>query len=125
MERLFWICAAGAAGTAMRYGIGLWAAARFGTAWPYGTLIVNVSGCFAMGALVQASSVLAWPATLRTALAVGLLGGFTTYSSFNYETMRLAQEGAATAAMANVAATLAGGILAGWLGMLTARALVG
>ena len=46
MERFFWICLAGAAGTGARYLIALWAAQRFGSAFPYGTLIVNLIGCF-------------------------------------------------------------------------------
>jgi len=53
MERLFWICLGGAAGTAARYLIAVWAAQRFGSTFPYGTLIVNVAGCFAIAALMQ------------------------------------------------------------------------
>jgi hypothetical protein len=50
MERFFWICLAGAAGTGARYLIALWAAQRLGSAFPYGTLIVNVFGCFVIAA---------------------------------------------------------------------------
>jgi putative oxidoreductase len=55
MERFFWICVAGAAGTGARYLVALWAAQRFGSAFPYGTLIVNLLGCFALAAVMHAA----------------------------------------------------------------------
>jgi CrcB protein len=125
MQRLFWICAAGAAGTAARYLVGLWAGQRFGATFPYGTLIVNVTGCFMIGALMHVAMVNAWPVTTRAALTIRFLGGFTTYSSFNYETMRLMEEGAAATAFLNVLLTLLGGFAAGWLGLVLARQLAG
>ena len=51
MERFLWICAAGAAGTGARYLIALWAVQRFGSTFPFGTLIVNLTGCFAIAAV--------------------------------------------------------------------------
>lgn len=125
MERLFWICLGGAAGTAARYLVAVWAAERLGSAFPYGTLIVNLAGCFAIAALMHAALTLGWPPTVRSALAVGVIGGLTTYSSFNYETMRLLEEGATGAAAANAALTVAGGFAAGWLGLLAAREALG
>jgi CrcB protein len=125
MERFVWICMAGAAGTGFRYLIGLWASQRLGGAFPYGTLIVNLTGCFAIAFVMQAATMLSWPATLRSAITIGFLGGFTTYSSFNYETTRLLEDGASGAAMLNLAVTVLGGFAAGWLGMLSARVLLG
>jgi CrcB protein len=125
MERLLWICLAGAAGTGARYLVALWAAQRLGSVFPYGTLIVNLAGCFVIAALMHAALLLGWSPTLRAALTIGFLGGFTTYSSFNYETMQLLEEGAPATAMLNVGATLAGGLVAGWLGLVLARELVG
>ena len=55
MERFLWICLAGAAGTGARYLVALWAAQRFGSAFPYGTLFVNLLGCFAIAAVMQTS----------------------------------------------------------------------
>jgi fluoride exporter len=124
MERLMWICLAGAAGTGARYLVGLWAVQRLGTTFPYGTLIVNVAGCFALAALVPAASALAWSPTVQAALAIGFLGGFTTYSSFNYETTRLFQDGAIGPAFLNVALNVLGGFAAGWLGLLFGRQFV-
>jgi fluoride exporter len=125
MERLLWTCLAGAAGTATRYGVAIWAAKRFGSAFPYGTLIVNLAGCFAIAAVMHAALILAWPATLRSAITIGFIGGLTTYSSFNFETTRLMQDGAPTAAAANALLTLVGGFLAGWLGLVCARQALG
>jgi CrcB protein len=125
MERLFWICLAGAVGTGSRYLIAVWAAQRLGSAFPYGTLIVNLAGCFVVAALMHAALTLGWSANLRSALTIGFIGGLTTYSSFNYETMRLFEEGAPASAFLNVALTLVGGFSAGWLGLITAREVFG
>lgn len=125
MERFLWICLAGAAGTGTRYLIALWTAQRLGSAFPYGTLLVNLGGCFAIAALMHAALTLGWPATTRAAVTIGFLGGLTTYSSFNYETMRLFEEGASAAAALNLALTVLGGFAAGWLGLIAAREVLG
>jgi CrcB protein len=125
MERFVWICLGGAAGTGARYLIALWAAQRFGSAFPYGTLVVNLAGCFAITAVMHAAVTLSWPATLRSAITIGFIGGLTTYSSFNYETSRLLEEGAVGTAAINAAGTLLGAFAAGWLGMVSARLLLG
>ena len=125
MERFLWICLAGAAGTGTRYLVALWAAQRFGTTFPYGTLFVNVAGCFLIALVMQTASTVACSPTLRSALTIGYLGGLTTYSSFNYESTRLAQDGAPDLAAMNVVVTWAGCFAAGWLGMLTARHVLG
>ena len=125
MERLLWICLAGAVGTGSRYLIAVWAAQRLGSAFPYGTLIVNLAGCFLIAAVMQAALTLGCSANLRAALTIGFMGGLTTYSSFNYETMRLFEEGASTTAFMNLAVTLIGGFSAGSLGLITAREVLG
>src|SRR5688572_6123371 len=65
-----------------RYLIALWAAQRFGSAFPFGTLIVNLVGCFAIAAVLHAAGTLAWSPTVRSAITIGFIGGLTTYSSF-------------------------------------------
>jgi CrcB protein len=125
MERFFWICVAGAAGTGARYLVALWAAQRFGTAFPYGTLIVNLVGCFFIAALMHAALTLSWSPTVRTAITIGFIGGLTTYSSFNYETMRLIEEGATAMVVLNLGLTLLGGFAAGLLGLIAARSMLG
>lgn len=125
MERLGWICLAGALGTGSRYLVGLWAADKFGSSFPYGTLIVNVAGCFLIGAVAQAALALAnFPPTLRLALITGFMGGLTTYSSFAFETTKLAEQGRFGAALLNFGVTSAVCFGAVLLGGLTARALL-
>lgn len=125
MERLFWICLAGAAGTGARYLIAVWAAQRLGSSFPYGTLVVNLSGCFLISAIMQAALLTSGSPTTRAALTIGFVGGLTTYSGFNYETTRLLQDGAAEAAALNVLLTAGGGFVAGWLGLIVSRQLFG
>ena len=125
MSRFIWICVAGAMGTGARYLVVLWAAQRFGATFPYGTFIVNVTGCFMIAAIMHLATVNAWPGTVRAALTVGFLGGYTTYSSFNYETARLLEEGAFATALLNVVLTICSGFAAGGLGLLLARQLAG
>lgn len=121
--RLLLICLGGACGTAARYGVGIAAARWLGVDFPYGTLIVNVAGSFLIGVIHElALSTTAIPETLRLVLAVGVMGGFTTYSAFSYETVRLAERGTAAAAL-NVLLTM-GLCLGGCaLGLVLGRAL--
>jgi CrcB protein len=124
MERFFWICLAGALGTGTRYLVGLWAGQRFGASFPYGTLIVNVTGCFLIAAVMQtAMNVANFPPTLRVALTTGFLGGLTTYSSFGYETTRLAQDGAHGVALLNFGVTTGACFSAVLLGFGAANAI--
>jgi CrcB protein len=119
-----WVFIAGGAGSVARYLIGRWAFERFGGAFPVGTVGVNLIGCFALGAALHVAT--AWSLTppLRAAILIGFLGGFTTYSSFNQETIALFAAGSAGAAVLNVVLTLAGGLAAGWLGLVVARQVV-
>ena len=125
MERFLWICLAGAAGTGARYLVAIWAAQRFGSSFPSGTLIVNLLGCFAIAAVMHTALALSWSPTVRAAITIGFIGGLTTYSSFNYETTRLLEEGALGPAAVNATATVIGAFAAGWLGVLCARELLG
>jgi len=126
VSRFLWICAAGALGTGARYLISGWVLAVLGAGFPYGTLAVNVLGSFLIGLVMQVG--LATPLlspTLRMTLTTGFIGGFTTYSSFNYETIRLVQDGAWKLAIGNVAITLATCFAAGLTGIALGRSLFG
>ena len=120
---VMWVFLAGGLGSASRYLIGLWAATTFGVTFPYGTLIVNMTGCFALGLVVQLAVAGSWHGDVRAAFAAGFLGGFTTYSSFNQETLTMLTGGAPGTAAFNVAITLAGGLAAGALGLAVGRFL--
>ena len=126
VTRFVWICLGGALGTGARYLVALGTLRLRGPAFPWGTLAVNAVGSFLLGAVMHVGLTTQWLApTLRVALTTGLLGGFTTYSTFNYETLQYLREGAAFLALLNVTATLCVCLLTGWLGLVAARALVG
>jgi CrcB protein len=126
VTRFFLVCLGGAVGTGARYLIALWAPRALGTSFPYATLIVNALGSFLLGAIMHVglNTALLSP-TARLVLATGVMGGFTTYSTFNYETTQYLRDGAFALAAGNVAATLLSCLLAGALGVATARWLVG
>ena len=104
--RFLLICLGGAVGTAARYGVGGLVVRWWGSEFPYGTFIVNVTGSFLIGLIQQVGlSTLAIPETARLVLTIGVMGGFTTYSSFSYETIRLIEEGSWLQAGTNVVLT--------------------
>ena len=126
MTRFLLVCAGGAAGTAARYATALWAGAAFGPAFPIGTLIVNVIGSFLIAFIMQIGAAAEWmSADVRIMLTTGVMGGFTTYSTFNYETTSYFREGAWLIGFANIAATLLGCLAAGMAGLALARMIVG
>ena len=117
---LLWVMAGGAVGTGLRYGVGR--TLDEANTFPYGTLTVNLVGCLLMGILAtwctQAAEV---SETVRLAILVGLLGGFTTFSSFGIDTLRLMESGRMGAALAYVLVSNAVGIGAVWLGAQVTR----
>ncbi len=124
--RLFLICLGGAIGTGARYLTSLWAISRFGSAFPAGTLIVNVTGSFLVSAVMYvALATNSMSDDVRLMLTAGVLGGFTTYSAFNYETTMFLRDGAWTMAMLNLFATVLGCLAAGVAGFAIARLIVG
>jgi CrcB protein len=126
MTRLLLVCLGGAMGTGARYLIATAAPRLLGTSFPYGTLVVNLVGSFCLGAIMHAglTTTLMSP-TMRIVLSTGVMGGFTTYSTFNYETLELMREGAVGLAGLNVAATVILCLLGGALGAASARWVVG
>lgn len=123
MTRFLWICLGGAVGTGARYLLSGWLARTAGTAFPWGTLAVNVIGSFLLGVLVQV--VLDPDSTLRWALTTGVMGGFTTYSTFNYETLQYLQRNDWLLASLNLAVTVVVCLVAGSLGLVAGRLLAG
>lgn len=114
----------GGIGSVTRYAVSLWAAARLGTSFPYGTLIANVAGCFIIGLFmtIVTERFIANP-YWRLLITTGFLGGFTTFSSYSYETFKLLEDTGADAAFYNLAANLVVGLLATWLGIKVVRML--
>ncbi len=126
MVRFVIVCTSGALGCGARYLISLAAGDKPGEGFPWGTLIVNVVGSFLIAVVLElALRMKSLSPHLVLALTTGFMGGFTTYSSFNYQTTALAMNGAMGRAALNVGATLIGCIGAGLLGLALARRLVG
>jgi CrcB protein len=126
MYRLLLISLGGAIGTGARYLIAVETPRILGTAFPYATLTVNLVGSFLLGGIMHIglTTNLMSP-ELRLVLTTGIIGGFTTYSTFNYETMEYLRQGHFFLAGLNVAVTLPFCLLAGALGLALARWLVG
>ena len=114
-------------GGVLRYGLSTWVHKALDNPWfPYGTLAVNGSGCLVIGFLAGlAESRAAFTPEARLFLFVGILGGFTTFSSFALETFSLARDTQTVAALANIGLQLVLGLLAVWIGNLIAHALAG
>lgn len=124
MARFLLVCLAGAFGTGARYLLGGWAQRNLGSTFPWGTLIINALGSFCIVIIMYLGLQrgLLSPSA-RVVLTTGLMGGFTTYSTFNYETIRLLQDGSLALGALNILATVAVCLLAGGLGVLVCRAL--
>ncbi|MGX5207668.1 fluoride efflux transporter FluC [Streptomyces violaceus] len=112
-----WLLVIGGAmvGAPLRYLTDRAVQSRHGSGFPWGTLTVNVTGCLVLGLLTGAAS------HLQLLLGTGLCGALTTYSTFSYETLRLAETGARLQAAVNVAASVAAGLGAAFAGAALAR----
>lgn len=126
MKEFLLVCVAGAAGTGARFALSGGAGMLFGTRFPYGTIAVNVMGSFLISAVAYAGTLNnSIDPTLRVVLTTGFLGGFTTYSAFNHETVVSLQQGLWGRALANLGVTVLGCLGAGFAGTATARRLLG
>jgi CrcB protein len=112
------VMAGGALGSAARHLVNIGATRAFGRPAPYAVAIVNVIGCFVIGWLAGAIAVqrLQMSATMRAFVFVGILGGFTTFSSFGLDTLTLVREGARTTAVINIAVQVGLGLAAVFAG---------
>ena len=120
--RYLLIVLGGGAGSLLRFVAGTAIMTRFGRSFPLGTLAINVTGSFLIGLLMTLFTERFQPHTnLRLLLVVGFLGGYTTFSSFEWETYAAVRDGAFWMGLANIAGSVMFGYLAVWLGALLAR----
>jgi CrcB protein len=118
METVLLVALGGAVGTLARYFASGLAARWLGLDFPYGTVLVNLTGAFLIGFIQQlAVETAVVPENARLFLTTGLMGGFTTYSAFSYETARLIETGAWSLAVVNVVGTTAGCLALCFLGI--------
>jgi CrcB protein len=115
----------GAIGSAARYLAGAFIANRFGPDFPWGTFIVNVSGSFLIGVILSFVGGGQLPAGARPFLAVGIMGGYTTFSTYSHETLQLIQGGEFGAAMFNTLGQVVAGLVGVYLGVVLGRAFGG
>ncbi len=126
MTRVALVALGGAIGSVARYGMQSLTAQLLGPTFPWGTLMVNLTGSFLIALVMHvALAGTAISLELRIFLTTGIMGGFTTYSSFNYETLALVHQKAYGLAGLNLAATVLGCAAAGLLGLAAGRALAG
>ena len=124
MKHLLLVATGGAIGASLRYLTGIAALRWFGANFPWGTLMVNVIGSFAMGVLAEfIVRKLGASNELRLLLMTGLLGGYTTFSAFSLDAILLIERGAYSAATGYILANVVGSILALLLGLMLARSL--
>jgi fluoride exporter len=113
-------------GGAARYGMAEWMASRFGDAFPWGTIAVNITGCFIIGlfaSITGPEGKITVDAPMRHFFMTGVLGGFTTFSSLSLQTLHLAREGHWQHATANALGSLIACLAAVWLGYLIGQSI--
>ena len=125
MKEFLTICAGACAGATSRYYLGLWVASRLGTTFPFGTFLINITGCLVLGffGTLAAERATVVPPELRLLIAVGFTGSYTTFSTFGFETIRMLEEGDVLLAIAYVLGSVGVGLLATYLGLVAARSL--
>lgn len=124
MPVVLWVALGGAIGSAARYGVNVWSGRMFGTEFPWQTLIVNVAGCFIMGALTEMMALkLNVGHETRAFLTTGILGGFTTFSAFSLDFAYLVERKQLAAAGGYALASVVISLLAVFAGMNLIRTL--
>jgi len=126
LQTWLFVAVAGAAGTLLRYALGGWLARATGGSFPWETFVINVIGCLSIGfiaGMLDRGTLV--PPVLRMALMVGFLGGFTTFSSFALEALRLAQDAQHASALGYVLLTNVATLVGVWVGHVSASFVCG
>lgn len=124
MTKIILLVTGGAVGTLARYGLSGLTHTIFGGTFPYGTLAVNLAGSFLIGLLWGFVEVGNINSSMRTFIFIGILGGFTTFSSYALETLNLVRDGESKMALANIMATNILGLILVFLGFIAAKGLL-
>lgn len=126
VQKTGWVGLGGFLGANARYWLGGWIQARWGAAFPWSTFVINVTGSFILGLFVTLISerfIVRNVLPLRLLIAIGFVGAYTTFSTFEFETLALVETAAWARAFANAFGSLFAGFVSVWLGVFLARLL--
>lgn len=119
MDRFVAVMIGGGLGAGLRYGVTLFANQHGGITFPYGTVLVNVIGSFCIGFLMMYfNSHMEWPPQLKLFIITGILGGFTTFSTFNMELLTFIRESAGISALIYGGLNILGAFVSCWMGIV-------
>jgi fluoride exporter len=111
-------------GAIARYALGIYIAGRYGVRFPYGTFVINISGSFLIGLIMVLLARTTASVYWRYLIPIGFIGAYTTFSTFEYETLRALQDGQFMAGFLNVVLSLVVGFVAVWAGTVIGRVLI-
>jgi fluoride exporter len=124
MTKFLMVAIGGALGSVLRFWVGTYISGRMGTRFPYGTLVINITASFLIGFVL---TILAertdWSPNWRYLIPIGFIGGYSTFSTFEYETYRVLESGEFLLTGLNVGLSVVLGFVAVWLGVIAARAI--
>jgi len=124
MTKYLVVAFGGAIGSMLRFWAGGYVSERLGTRFPYGTFVINITASFLIGFIMTLLAERAhWSPNWRYLMVVGFLGGYSTFSSFEYESFRVFQDGEFLIASLNIALSVAIGFVSVWLGVITGRTI--
>jgi fluoride exporter len=122
--KYFMVGLGGCLGSILRFWLGSYIGSRLGSRFPYGTFVINVTGSFLIGMIL---AILAekthWSPNWRYLIPIGFIGGYTTFSTFEYETFRLFQDGQVMGALLNVTLSVIVGFGGVWIGAVAGRSI--
>lgn len=124
MNKYMMVGLGGFLGAIARFWVGGYVSERLGTRFPYGTFVVNMTGSFLIGLVVTILAEKAhWNANWRYLIPVGFIGAYTTFSTFELETLQIFRDGEFFFAFLNVLLSVGVGFVSAWLGVITGRAI--